>query len=410
MSDPAAHAPTVLLVSLHFPPGAASGAFRILGFTRHLPGYGWNPVVVTCDSVPFEPVDAALAADIPAEAIVRYVRYPRNAVADLGRRLLVDSGMTDGHWVWSRAARRACAEAIRAYRPAVVLTSGPPHSVHLVGAWIKDRYRIPWISDFRDPWTVHGPLAPIGKRIRRRVFEHSDHIIVNAPGALDKLSHEFPGVAPRVSMLPNGFDPPTADLVRVPRAPSDPVTIVHAGELYAGRDPRPLLDALVVAEAKAPEIVWSLRFIGRSGDSVAVVAAEVAKRHLRSVVRFEPQLPYSEAKTQMRGADVLLLLDGPGRRIGVPAKAYEYMGTGRPILALAEPGSDTEWALRNGGTPFRAASPSDVDGIAAALLGTTEMAAAGTATIPLAASPFTRHTLASQLGQTLDRVASRAGS
>ncbi len=140
---------TVLFVTYHFPPSAASGSFRLLGFAQNLPNFGWQPVVVAPPTIPWEPVDAGLAERIPAGTQVCTVPYPRSLISKPFRRLAP-------YAVWLGPALRMLRVAIRKYRPEAVFTSGPPHCVHLLGLWCKWRYRLPWVADFRDPWVANG--------------------------------------------------------------------------------------------------------------------------------------------------------------------------------------------------------------------------------------------------------------
>jgi glycosyltransferase involved in cell wall biosynthesis len=134
--------------------------------------------------------------------------------------------------------------------------------------------------------------------------------------------------------------------------------IVHAGELYLGRDPRPFLDALSDLK-RSPDAAWRLCFLGRTDAGSYDLEAEIRKRGLEAQVELGGQVSYEQSLYDMARASILLLLDSPGRRSGVPAKLYEYLGAGRPILALAEPDSDTAWVLRESGVPHRIAPPAD---------------------------------------------------
>jgi hypothetical protein len=126
---------------------------------------------------------------------------------------------------------------------------------------------------------------------------------------------------------------------------------------------------------------------------------------LRSRVTVEGQMPYDQVKSEMQRAGILLLMDGPGRQVGVPAKVYEYIGADRPILALAEPESDTAWALETGGARYRIARLRDTGGIERALLEITEMARTDAGSGRTAdESPFTRRKLAGTLAACLDDV------
>ena len=113
--------------------------------------------------------------------------------------------------------------------------------------------------------------------------------------------------------------------------------LLHAGEIYAGRDPMPLLEALV--HLNAGGAMHRLQVLGRCDESP--LPAVLRQRGWTDLVQMEGQRSYDETLDAMNRADILVLFDSPGRRIGVPAKLYEYLGTGRPILALAEPDGDT---------------------------------------------------------------------
>jgi Glycosyltransferase Family 4/Glycosyl transferases group 1 len=407
----------VTLISLHFPPSAASGAFRMLGFARHLPAFGWSTSVIAGAKVPYEPVDPGLQGDVPAGTPVRYVDYPNARVAGIGRRLLTLTGVLDPHVIWCYAARRTCDEWIAQERPDVVLTSGPPHGVHLLGRWLRRRHPVRLVTDFRDTWVKTEPVAsrpvPRCAALERAMMQASDGIIANAPRALDAMAHAYPDCARKLVMVPNGFDPaPLATEVHRPDS-SEPLTILHAGELYAGRDPRALLDAMGAAERSAPQAVpWHLRFVGRTAATGLDIVAEAERRQLRSRVSVEGQVSYDTAKDEMQRAGILLLVDGPGRHVGVPAKAYEYMGANRPILALAEPDGDTAWALEASGAVYRLAGAGDTVAIQRALVEISAIARAGAAGAPAHAdSPFTRERLAGELAAFLEAVvAGRTGT
>jgi len=348
---------TLLLITYHFPPSAASGAFRMLGLARHLPRLGWRSVIVAPPRLPLEPVDLKLAEQLPADTVVCSVPYPEGRLARLQRRFAAQA-------VWLPPALRACKRAVEHYRPDAVLTSGPPHWVHLLGWALKRRHGLPWLADFRDPWiTNNESLAgrPLRHRCQafweRRVFRRADTIIANAPRAGEALQSAFPGYAGKIHVVTNGFD---ADSFPQNVAPpsSTPVRIVHAGELYLGRDPRPFLDALSDLK-RSPDAAWRLCFLGRTDAGSYDLEAEIRKRGLEAQVELGGQVSYEQSLYDMARASILLLLDSPGRRSGVPAKLYEYLGAGRPILALAEPDSDTAWVLRESGVPHRIAPPAD---------------------------------------------------
>jgi hypothetical protein len=350
----------VLLVTYHFPPSAASGAFRLLGFARHLPDCGWQPVVVAPPSLPWEPVDPALAEGIPEEAIVERVPYPSRAPR-LVRKFAQNA-------VWLPYAWAACKRLVAEHRPDAVLTSGPPHCVHLVGRWLKQKFDLPWLADFRDPWISDGRMESFGwtehliLRWERRVFAEADVVLANAPNACRLFQQTYPDHANKIMTLTNGFDPrPGRNVATVELGSS--VRLLHAGEIYAGRDPGPLLEALAQLNQEDRARAYHCDVLGR------VEGNALADERWLDLLSAHGQLPYEDTLDAMERADILVLFDSPGRTIGVPAKLYEYLGAGRPILALAEANGDVANVLRQSGVLHRIASPRDSQAIASALRG-----------------------------------------
>src|SRR5207249_2180145 len=156
----------------------------------------------------------------------------------------------------------------------------------------------------------------------------------------------------------NGFDPRIGETKYA--APGDScLRLLHAGELYAGRDPLPLLDALARANNEAPTgRAYELHILGRN-DSGVNLSSDFVVQH--------GQKAYQETLHAMERADVLVLFDSPGRKNGVPAKLYEYFRAERPILALAEPDGDTAAMLRASGVRHRIVAPKDSPQIRQAL-------------------------------------------
>jgi glycosyltransferase involved in cell wall biosynthesis len=358
----------VLILTYHFPPSAASGSFRMLGFARHLPSHGWRPVVVAPPSLPWEPVDPDLAGRVPPEAVVYRVPYRSGRLA---RRVALFAS-------WLPAALPTCRKAAREQKPDVVLTSGPPHEVHWLGLWLKRRYGLPWVADFRDPWypvwrleAGRGVTRALIRAQEALVVHGADAVIANAPAACRAFRDTYPRLRRRFVTLPNGYDREAFEplaTARPPRAPGEPVRIVHAGAVYFGRDPRPLLDAVkAVSVTGVPGV--EVRFFGPPSESGLDLAREAEDRGLGGRVVVGGQVPYARALREMAAADINVLLDSPGRTVGVPAKLYEYIGAGRPVLALGEPGGDLAWVLERSGLPYRVVLPGDQTGIARALEG-----------------------------------------
>lgn len=385
----------VLLITYHFPPSAASGAFRLLGFAKHLPSAGWQPLVVAPPQLPWEPVDPQMSWQVPSDAVVQSVPYPASAPKVL--RYVAQNA------VWLPYAWSACKRMIHEHHPDVILTSGPPHCVHVVGHHLKRSFGIPWVADFRDPWISDGTNKRLSLSQRyersweRAVFQNADLILANAPNACKMLQDAYPSQQAKIVTLTNGFDPRAGESsYTLPR--DSCLRLLHAGELYAGRDPLPLLEALRHANADAPTgRAYELDILGRNDSGVSLTSEFIHEHGQKS---------YQESLQAMECADLLVLFDSPGRKNGVPAKLYEYFRAERPILALAEPDGDVANVLRASGVLHRIASPKDALDIGRALAELREeMDDREVVANRSLLQPFTRSQIAQSLAAKLDAVA-----
>jgi len=397
----------LLLLTYHFPPSAASGSFRMLGFVRHLPRFGWRVRALAPPRLPWEPVDEQLFKQLPRDCVVHAVPYPQGRATKILRRFAPNG-------IWLPAAYRALRRIVAESRPDVVLTSGPPHCVHLLGLWLKRRYGMSWAADFRDPWVVgdrqenwRSLRVSLARHCERAILRHADLVIANAPRAGARLKAGYPEQHEKIVVVTNGFDPE-----KLRERPLHPpgrsgLEIVHAGEIYFGRDPRPFLDALG-GDNRDHEGV-RVRFLGRATGGDLDLTAEARRRGLDDRVECVGQVPYEASRRAMASADILLLLDSPGRKVGVPAKLYEYLGSGPAILALTENDGDAAWVLRESGVLHRIAPPRDVQRIRRAISELTACIEAGQAaqSAPDRLFAFTRESTASVLAKQLDMVLQR---
>jgi glycosyltransferase involved in cell wall biosynthesis len=359
----------LLLLTYHFPPSGASGTFRLLGFARHLRKCGWRLSVIAPPRLPWEPVDERLLAQLPADITVHSVPYPQARASKVFRRMAKFG-------VWLPAAQRTLRRVVAESRPDAVLTSGPPHCVHALGLYAKRRQGLPWAADFRDPWVVgdpqekwRSPRVWCARRWERIFLRNADLVISNAPRAQAMLQRAFPEFGEKIVTVTNGFDPEGFP-VRPPRSMErSDIQIVHAGEIYFGRDPRPFLDALRSLRAGDTQSGQSLRarFLGQSTGGDLDLNEEIRSRGLSEIVMASGQVSYDDSRRFMADADILLLLDSPGRKVGVPAKLYEYLGARAAILALTEEDGDAAWVLRESGAPHRVVPPHQPERIGPAL-------------------------------------------
>lgn len=265
---------------------------------------------------------------------------------------------------------------VRTGRPDVIYSSAPPWTGKLVALVLQAIMRRPWVADFRDPW-ARAPWREdrywyqiaAARALERLVVRRADRILfVTSANRRSFLAHYGDFLAERSDVVENGCDPEEFDRLRGSAgAAAGPFVLLHAGSLYAGRTPMPVLRAVARAfeEGRINRSDFRLQFLGTNALSDTNLARACEALGIESVVDFLPRVPRAESLRAMMSASCLLLLQ-PGHTVSVPGKLYEYLAAARPILAVAEPG-DVFDIVRASGLGV-SLTPDDEDGILAALV------------------------------------------
>ena len=437
----------VLVVAYYFPPAGGSGVQRVAKFVKYLRGFGWEPVVLTVREGAYPETDETLLDDIPDD--VRVVRtdswdpyrwYARltgkseRAAVKIGSMDMTDPGWKERLSVWLRAnvflpdARvgwvpygiRAGLKLLRSEPFDAILTSGPPHSLHLIGRALHRKTGVPWVADFRDPWTDINyyeqlPHTAWARRrdaaLERSVLREADGVCTVSSECRRLLEEKVPArTAERpVRVVFNGFD--VADLESADPRADDRFTLTHVGVLYDTRNPEALWEALarLRAAGEIPEL--RVRLVGRVADSIR---AAWTAHGLDEIVETVGYVPHEEAVGEMLGADVLLLSieSVPGAEGMMTGKIFEYVATGRPVLAVGPVGGDADRFLADldAGALF---DPADADGIAdylrAAYTAWDADRATGRPRLDPRTLPYSREGQTARLAALLDAVAAPDG-
>lgn len=369
----------VLMVAFHFPPLAgSSGIQRTLRFVQQLPGFGWQPLVLSAHPRAYERTGDDLMAEVPAQTVVR-----RAFALDTARHLSI-KGRYIGAWArpdrwrsWMIDAVRQGMQLIRQYKPDVLWSTYPIATAHAIGAELQRRSGLPWVADFRDPMAQDGyPSDPrtwaAYRRIEQAALAQARCSVFTAPGAARTYRQRYPQWAERVAVLENGYDESSfAEAERLQPAPPPlqpgAITLLHSGIVYPEeRDPSALFQALrqLAAQGLVNPRQFRLRFRAAVHDKLL---HELAARHaVADFIDCLAPIPYRDALQEMRRADGLLVLQSAGCNDQVPAKLYEYLRASRPVLCLSDPAGDTAGVLRGAGLAD-IAPLSDAAGIAEAL-------------------------------------------
>ncbi|HXF47561.1 MAG TPA: glycosyltransferase [Burkholderiaceae bacterium] len=352
----------VLMIAFHFPPLAgSSGIQRTLRFAQQLPDHGWEPIVLTASPRAYERTSDDLLRELPAGLSVHRA-FALNTATHLAVRGRYPALLArPDRWItWALAAIPAGVRLVRRYRPAALWSTYPIATAHVIGRWIARLTGLPWIADFRDPMAQDGyPPDPATWRafanIERGAVTGAAASVFVTRGAAAMYRARYPGAAERIAVIENGFDEPSFAGLPPAAGPLVPGrrTLLHSGIVYPWeRDPTQLFAALA-----------ALKRAGRAGDLLVRFRAsaqdeflrELARKHdVADLIELAPPLPYRDALEEMQRADGLLVLQASNCNEQIPAKVYEYLRAGQPILALTDPNGDTAELLRRCGVRYLA--------------------------------------------------------
>jgi glycosyltransferase involved in cell wall biosynthesis len=376
----------VLIITYYWPPSGGSGVQRWLKFVKYLPSHGWQPHVFTPENPSFAVRDPSLENDVPAEAEV--IRFPIWEPYDIFFKIsgwfgsqkqatatgLVSSGnrtvfQTVSTWIrgnlfipdprkfWVRPSVKFLSDYLADNGIDMVITTGPPHSVHLIGLRLKSKFpHLRWLADFRDPWSEWGLLDSLmvsdtvrrmHKNLENKVLARADEILTITPF----YARHFGALAKRkVRLLTNGFDEDDFRAINYERTKK--FTIRHVGIINEKCNPRPFLKALKRAMEEHPGFgrQVQLEFLGEVHPDVRSFVKEI--EILDGITHFMGNIPHKRL-LQLYGSSALLLLILTGYKNAegyLPGKIFEYMACGLPILGIGPVQGDAGSILQESGS------------------------------------------------------------
>lgn len=349
----------VLMVAFHYPPlRGSSGIQRTLKFSKYLPEFGWEPIVLTAHQRAY----SSLGNDQINE-ISKQISY-RAFALDTSRHLSF-KGRYPGvlslpdRWVsWWLGAVPLGLYLIKKYQPDIIWSTYPIATAHLIGHSLSRLTGIPWVSDFRDPMVDEVyPFDPLTRRthlwIERKAVNRSSRIVLTTPGAVKDFEKRFPQIpASRFCLIENGYDEEsfaTAEaIITRKQSESKLIVLVHSGIIYPSeRDPIPLFGALADLSQQGLISPAGLKIILRATAHDSYLLELIDQYGIGEIVFLAPPVSYQEALSEMLTADGLLILQASNCNNQIPAKLYECLRARRPILALTDPVGDTAAALIN---------------------------------------------------------------
>jgi glycosyltransferase involved in cell wall biosynthesis len=374
----------VLIVAYYFPPIGGIGSIRLARFASLLPDLGWEPTVLAPRDTPHAP-DPNLR--FPEERVIRsrsieLSRLGRAALgardgdggsADATRRSLRGALRSAAHRYeffpdpqigWYPGAVAAGMRTLRREQFDVIYSSSYPITAHLIARSLSRRAGLPWVAEYRDPWSDRlyreHPYGNRARALERAVARDATTVVMPTR---TWAAHYGALWNTEIALLPNGFD------MQLPeRQPPERPTLTHVGSYYPGdHDLTTLWEALAELRQRSPGLVPRIRFVGHLPEQLR---AEITARGLGEFLESTGFLSHDEAMRELMSASMLIASGIPGddarRRGWVPAKLFEYLASGLPVLYVADASTDAAQIMA-GHAGVHVVAPGDVDGALAAV-------------------------------------------
>ena len=407
----------VLIIAYHFPPHAgSSGLLRSLKYCQYLPKFGWHPAVLTTHPRAYERIDQKSLNSIPKGVpVIRSFAMDTKKHMGIGGRYLRYMALPD-RWVsWVFGGVPAGLRAVREHKIDVLYSTFPIMSAAVIGLCLQRFTGLPLVLDLRDPMGQddcgNDPLVRgVWNKVERACMRHVSRVIFTAESTrriyLERYS-EF--LNPEMCVLiSNGYDEADFCDLEVPSIGPAPVgrriRLLHSGLIYpVERDPRPMFSAVGRLKKMGRLNADKVQIVFRAPGSEDLYRKLLAERDIEDLITLEPHIPYRQALQECAEADGLLLFQAADCDMQIPAKAYEYLRIGKPILALTTHAGDTATLLREvgGATIVNIASEDEIyEGLSSFI----DALRVGTHPVPdkEKIQRYTRESQAGQLARVLD--------
>ncbi|CAL66760.1 glycosyltransferase family 4 protein [Christiangramia forsetii] len=362
----------VLIITYYWPPAGGPGVQRWLKFVKYLRDFEIEPVIYVPENPSYPITDESFEKEIPegirviknkifepyaiagifskkdTETISSGIIQKEENQSALQKAMLYIRGnyfIPDARKFWVKPSVRFLKNEIEEGNYHAIITTGPPHSLHLTGLKLKEVLNIKWIADFRDPWTQIGYHDKLKlnkssvkkhKALEKQVLNAADHIITTSFTTRNEFTSK---TSKPVSLITNGFDTE----INESESPQDRFEIAHIGSLLSGRNPENLWISLRnLAESNENfRSIFKLRLAGKVSQEVL---DSIKKYKLNNYLENEGYVSHSRAIEMQRQASVLLLIeiDSEETRGIIPGKLFEYMASKKPILAIGPEKWDAE--------------------------------------------------------------------
>lgn len=352
----------VLIFTYYFPPAGGVAVQRFLKFSKFLPEFGWEPVIVTVANGSYPYNDESLLQEIsdtvkvyrtktfePFELynLLKGKKGKAMPVVTVGAQenksffqkiseyIRANYFIPDARKGWVPYALKQAEEVLKTEKIEAIITTGPPHSTHLIGLQLKKKYGLKWIADFRDPWTgiFYNQILPRtaatvqkDKCLETEVLQNADVVTVISPG----MKKEFASRAKQVEVIFNGFDESDFNLQRKTQQ-SENFTIRYVGNLMASQNVEIFWRA--VQQLHKAKLPLKIEFVGRVDEQVK---QSIAQHGLSDIVEYLDFVDHKKAVELMQDTSLLLFVipQVKDNELILTGKLFEYLAANTEIISF----------------------------------------------------------------------------
>lgn len=370
----------VLIIAYYWPPAGGPGVQRWLKFVKYLPDFDFQPIVYIPENPTYPIIDEGLLSEVSDKAIIlkKKIVEPYGFASFFSKKNTkkISSGIIpnqkkqsfiqkmllwvrgnmfipDARVLWVKPSVKFLERYIAENKIETIITTGPPHSLHLIGLDLRQKANVKWIADFRDPWTTIGyhkalklsdSASKKHKDLESQVLNTADLVLVTS----QTTKTEFQALTTKpIEIITNGFDVEKVEKQTL----DEKFTIAHIGSFLSERNPRIFWKCLkeLIKENPSFKADFQLKLIGAVSQEVLDTISEF---RLNDYVNNLGYISHKEAIAHQRKSQVLLLIeiDSEDTKSIIPGKLFEYMVSERPIIAIGPEGSDFSEIIRNTNT------------------------------------------------------------
>jgi len=361
----------VLIISYYWPPSGGPGVQRWLKFVKYLPEFNIEPILFIPKNANYPLLDKSLSDDVNKD--LKVIQFPITEISGFLPKFKFLNSVRSGNIskphnqsllqkiiffirgnlfipdmkiFWKSSSVNFLSDYLPKNNIDTIITTGPPHSVHLIGLELKRKLNINWISDFRDPWVKLNylnrfHLLPFSRKshisLRNKVLINSNAVIVTS----ERLKDLFSNITSNIYKITNGFD-----YIIKENNLDNKFSISHIGSLYPERNPKFLWDSLEELFEGSFKKDLQINFIGNTSEKIK---KELSRRKFHNHIRFYDYVDYNRALELMCSSQALLMIEVNDEEssYAIPGKLFDYLNSKRPIISIGPNISEVSEILNN---------------------------------------------------------------